>query len=227
MVLSSFEIKERLERILLRVQKPGRYVGGELNQVEKQWDSVNTHIGLIFPDLYDLGLSNLGLTILYETLNKRADVLAERAYAPWLDMEGIMRQAEIPLYSLESKHALADFDIIGFSLPYETLYTNALNLIDLAKIPVFSIDRTEEHPLIIAGGHACYNPEPISAFFDAFVIGEGEEVIHDVVDAYQDWKKRGNSRSDLLISLSQIWGVYVPSLYSPSFEADGSIASVD
>ena len=226
MVLSSFEIKERLERVLLRVQKPGRYVGGELNQVVKPWDSVNTHVGLVFPDLYDLGLSNLGLTILYETLNKREDTLAERAYNPWLDMEEIMRQAEIPLYSLESKHALADFDIIGFSLPYETLYTNTLNLLDLAKIPMFSNQRTESHPLVIAGGHACYNPEPMSAFIDAFVIGEGEEVIHDVVNAYQRWKKPGCSRITLLKSLSQIWGVYVPSFYSPSYHADGTITAI-
>ncbi|HMD89671.1 MAG TPA: TIGR03960 family B12-binding radical SAM protein [Anaerolineaceae bacterium] len=226
-MLSSFEIKERLERILLRVQKPGRYVGGELNQVEKPWDSVYTHIGLIFPDLYDLGLSNLGLTILYETLNNRADVLAERAYSPWLDMEEMMRQAEIPLYTLESKHALADFDMIGFSLPYETLYTNTLNLLDLAQIPIFSNQRSSQHPLIIAGGHACYNPEPMSAFIDAFVIGEGEEVIHDIVDAYQIWKKMGSTRPELLKSLSQIWGVYVPSLYSPRYQPDGKMIGID
>ncbi|MDR3574799.1 MAG: TIGR03960 family B12-binding radical SAM protein [Anaerolineaceae bacterium] len=212
---------------MLRVQKPGRYVGGELNQVEKPWDSVSTHIGLIFPDIYDLGLSNLGLTILYETLNKREDVLAERAYSPWLDMEEIMRQAEIPLYSLESKHAIANFDIVGFSLPYETLYTNALNLLDLAKIPVFSNQRTEQSPLIIAGGHACYNPEPMAAFIDAFVVGEGEEVIHDIVDVFQIWKKQESPRSDLLKSLSKIGGVYVPVLYSPKYQEDGTISAID
>ncbi len=173
-MLSSQEIENLLERTLLTVQKPGRYAGGELNQVVKPWETTRTRVALVFPDIYDIGLPNLGLAILYDALNKREDVLAERAYAPWIDMEAVMRRENIPLYSLESKHALADFDIIGFSLPYETLYTNVLNLLDLAQIPLISRERSVHHPLVIAGGHAAFNPEPMADYIDAFVIGEGE-----------------------------------------------------
>ena len=227
MVLLPNEIQDRLERVLLRVQKPGRYVGGELNQVVKDWDAVKTHVALVFPDIYDLGLPNLGLAILYESLNQRPDVLAERAYAPWLDMEDTMRQAGIPLYSLETKHALLAFDIIGFTLPYETLYTNVLNLLDLAGIPILAAERDESHPLVIAGGHSTYNPEPMSAFMDAFVIGEGEEVMHDLVDAVQAGKSAGLSRQALLERLAAIPGVYVPSLYTARYNPDGTLLELE
>ena len=226
-MLSPIEIQSRLENVLLRVQKPGRYVGGELNQVIKPWNEVSTHVALVFPDIYDLGLPNLGLAILYETLNDRQDVLAERAYLPWLDMIDVMRQAQIPLYSLESKHALADFDVIGISLPYETLYTNTLEILDLAKIPLFSEERGENDPIIIAGGHATSNPEPMSAFIDAFVIGDGEGVIHDIVNVVLAQKIQGASRKDLLVSLAVLQGVYVPSLYSPTYNIDGTVAKVE
>ncbi len=187
-MLSPQQIDTRLERILLKVQKPGRYVGGELNAVIKDWDKVGTRVAFVFPDIYDIGISNLGLQILYDLVNQRPDVLAERAYAPWVDMEALMRSNDIPLYSLETKHPLADFDILGFSLPYETLYTNTLNLLDLAGIPLRSSERTNADPLIIAGGHACFNPEPMHAFIDAFVIGEGEEVIQEIIDVVQKVK---------------------------------------
>ncbi len=216
----------RLERILPTVQKPGRYVGGELNQVLKDWNSVDTRVALAFPDIYDIGLPNLGLAILYETLNNRQDVLAERVYVPWLDMESAMRKNDIPLYTLESHRPVGSFDILGITLPYETLYTNTLNLLDLAGIPLFSSERTADHPLVIAGGHACYNPEPMSPFIDAFAIGEGEELIHDIVDAYQAWKRSGSSRMELLRSLAQIPGVYVPALYEPDYNPDGTIKSM-
>jgi radical SAM family uncharacterized protein len=227
MLLSPITIQGRLERILLRVQKPGRYVGGELNQVIKPWDQVSTHVALIFPDIYDLGLPNLGLAILYETLNDREDVLAERAYLPWLDMINAMRQAEIPLYSLESKHALVDFDILGISLPYETLFTNTLEMLDLANIPLYSSERGESDPLIIAGGHSTSNPEPMSDFIDAFVIGDGEEVIHDIVNSVQAHKTQGASRKELLVSLAGIQGIYVPSLYTPIYNPNGTLAKVE
>lgn len=220
-MLSPEEIQVQLEQILLRVQKPGRYVGGEYNQVVKPWNSVVTHVALVFPDIYDIGLPNLGLAIIYEALNNRPDVAAERAYLPWLDMEAWMRKQSIPLYSLESKHPLAAFDILGISLPYETLYTNTLNALDLAGIPLRSCDRSEDHPLVIAGGHAVMNPEPMAQFIDAFVIGEGEEVIHEIVDCEQQF--RGASRSALLAALSQIRGVYVPSLYEPEYNQDGRL----
>ena len=221
------EIERRLERVLLRVQKPGRYVGGELNQVVKPWDEVQSHVALIFPDIYDLGLPNLAVAILYEQLNKRPDTLAERAYAPWTDMEAELRGAQIPLYSLESKHALADFDILGFTLPYESLYTNVLNMLDMAGIPVVSADRQAHHPLIIAGGHAAYNPEPMAAFIDAFVIGEGEEVIHEVVQAHQEWKRTTpNDRAALLQRMTNIQGIYVPAFYEVDYNPDGTVAEL-
>ncbi len=174
------QIEASLDRILLKVQKPGRYVGGELNTVVKDWDGIDTKIAFVFPDIYDIGISNLGLQILYDLVNRRPDALAERAYAPWVDMEEQMRANAIPLYSLETKHALADFDILGFSLPYETLYTNVLNVLDLAGIPLRSAQRGQAAPLVIAGGHACFNPEPMHAFIDAFVVGEGEQVIQEI-----------------------------------------------
>ena len=218
---------ECLEVILPRVQKPARYTGGEINQVVKDWDSGRTTVALVFPDLYDLGMSNLGWAILYDLLNQRQDVLAERAFAPYTDMEGELRRAGLPLYSLETKHPLSAFDIVGFSLPYETLYTNTLNLIDLAGIPVFSVERTENHPLVIAGGHATYNPEPMHAFIDAFVIGEGEEIIHEIVDVQRKWRQSGAPRRALLTALSQIWGVYVPSLYEAHYHADGTFERIE
>ena len=226
-MISPSEIEFRLERILPSIQKPGRYTGGEFNQVVKDWQNIETKVALVFPDLYDLGMSNLGLAILYEILNKRSDVLAERSFAPWVDMESKLRQHEIPLYSLESKHPLSEFDIIGFSLPYETLYTNTLNILDLGGIPVRSSDRRREHPLVIAGGHAAHNPEPMHAFIDAFVIGEGEEVIEEIVNVYQGWKNSGKERENLLTELSKIWGVYVPALYAPTYEPDGTFSHIE
>ncbi len=221
------QIKNHLERILPTVQKPGRYTGGELNQVEKDWEEIQTRIALIFPDIYDLGMSNLGLTILYDLINKRADALAERAYTPAEDMETALRTNRLPLYSLETKHSLADFDILAFSLPYETLYTNTLNVLDLAGVPLFTAERQEMHPLVIAGGHATYNPEPMAPFIDAFVIGEGEEVIQDIVNAHQAWKESSFSRFELLHALSKIWGVYVPSFYQAHYLDDGTFSHLE
>lgn len=206
------------------VQKPGRYTGGELNQIVKNWDATETRVALVFPEIYDLGMSNLGLAILYDQLNQRHDTLAERAFCPWSDMENAMRAAAIPLYSLETKHPLADFDIIGFSLPYETLFTNTLNALDLAGIPLFSAERTTQHPLIIAGGHATFNPEPMHAFIDAFVIGEGEEVIHEIVDTYQEWRRSAAPRPELLEALANLWGVYVPAFYEAHYHPDGTFS---
>ena len=237
--LTPEQIESKLDRILLKVQKPGRYVGGELNSIVKDWDKVTTRVAFVFPDIYDIGVSNVGLKILYDQVNQREDALAERAYAPWLDMEALMREHEIPLYTLESKRPLACFDLIGFSLPYETLYTNALNVLDLAGIPVRSADRDETHPLIIAGGHSTMNPEPMHAFIDAFVIGEGEEVIHDIIDAMQDSKERGKRKEatsssflfrcahELLHELAQIQGVYVPRFYEAYYLEDGTLSHIE
>ncbi|MFN8381473.1 MAG: TIGR03960 family B12-binding radical SAM protein [Anaerolineales bacterium] len=224
-MLTPEQVELKLDRILLKVQKPGRYVGGELNSIRKDWDKAQTRVAFIFPDIYDIGVSNVGLKILYDQINQRDDALAERAYAPWLDMEELMREHGIPLYSLESKHPLACFDLIGFTLPYETLYTNALNILDLAGIPVRSADRDESHPIIIAGGHSTTNPEPMHAFIDAFTIGEGEEVIHDVVNVIQETK--GAKREETLRELAKIPGVYVPSFYATTYMDDGTVAATE
>ncbi len=228
-MLTPKEIQSRLERVLPTVQKPGRYTGGELNQVVKDWDKIATKVALVFPDIYDLGMSNLGVAILYDLLNQREDVLAERAYVPWTDMEAAMRENGIPLYSLETKHPLTDFDIIGVSLPYETLYTSTLNALDLAGIPLFSAERGPEHPLVIAGGHSTFNPEPMHPFIDAFVIGEGEGAIQEIVDVVQTHKRVGGSgeRKEILRELSKIWGVYVPSLYEAHYHDDGTFATIE
>lgn len=227
MIKTPYEIELFLERNLLRVQKPGRYSGGELNTTPKHWEEIQTKVALVFPDIYDIGLPNLGLAILYQEINRREDALAERVYAPWQDMESFMRQNNIPAYSLETKHPLAAFDLIGFTLPYESLYTNTLNILDLAGIPLRSAERNENHPLIIAGGHACYNPEPMSAFIDAFVIGEGEEVMQEIIDVLQESKQENEDRKKLLLRLAKIWGVYVPSLYTISYHPDGTVQAIN
>lgn len=228
-MMNPLEIQDKLDKILLKVAKPGRYVGGELNITVKDWDAIQTRVALVFPDIYDIGVSNVGLKILYDQVNQREDALAERAYVPWPDMEALMRSNGIPLYGLETFHPLAAFDILGFSLPYETLYTNALNALDLAGIPVRAAERDASHPLIIAGGHSTMNPEPMSAFIDAFVIGEGEEVIHDVIDVVKAWKRESletgkqGDREDLLRELVKIPGVYVPRFYTVDYLDDGTV----
>jgi radical SAM family uncharacterized protein len=219
-------IERWLDRNLLTVQKPGRYTGGELNQVVKDWDRTPCRVALAFPDIYDLGMSNLGLTILYDILNQQPHILAERVYTPWIDMENAMRRDGIPLHSLESKHPIRDFDLLGISLPYETLYTNTLNLLDLAGIPPLSQDRELHDPIVIAGGHATFNPEPMADFIDAFVIGEGEEVILEIVNLIHKCKHASTPRMQLLKSLAQLWGVYVPSLYRVNQSENGMMVDV-
>lgn len=214
-----------LERILPTVQKPGRYVGGEYNAVVKDWDAVSTRVCLAFPDVYDLGMSSYGLAILYDILNALPDVLAERAYMPWVDMLAALRQGHIPLYSLESKRPLAEFDIIGFSLPHELLYTNMLEMLDLAGLPVRSEERDESYPLVIAGGHATFNPQPVADFVDAFVIGDGEEAIVEVVRVYQETRRE--PRAVQLRALARVPGVYVPRFYEERYNADGTVAAIE
>lgn len=218
------QIERKLSRILLKVEKPGRYVGGEYNSITKNWDDVDFKVALAFPDIYDLGMSNLGIMLLYEQVNQRDDMLAERVFSVWDDMEHHMRVANIPLFSLETKHAIRDFDLLGISLPYEQLYSNVLTLIDLAGMPVRSIERDERYPLIIAGGHACYNPEPMAHFIDAFVIGEGEEIIIEVAETLK--KMRGASRYEQLEAVAKIQGMYVPRFYDVVYNEDGTIAHV-
>ncbi len=218
------QIERILDRILLKAERPGRYVGGEYNSIVKDWEATDLRVALAFPDIYDLGMSNLGIMILYEQLNQQPDILAERVFSPWVDMEALMRAEGLPLYSLETKHAIRDFDMLGISLPYEQLYTNALNLLDLAGMPVRSDDRDSSYPLVVAGGHACFNPEPVADFIDAFVIGEGEEIIVEVARCVQ--ALRGRSREELLSAVAGIQGMYVPRFYDVAYHPDGTVAGI-
>ena len=217
-------IEARLERCLLQVEKPGRYVGGEYNSVVKDWEGIDIRVALAFPDIYDLGMSNLGIMNLYNQVNLQDNMLAERVFSPWLDMEAIMRQHGIPLYALESKRPVSEFDLLGISLPYEQLYTNALNLIDLAGMPILSRDRDERYPLVIAGGHACFNPEPMADFIDAFVIGEGEEIIVEIAAIVGEI--RGLPRHEQLREIAKIQGMYVPRFYDVEYHDDGTVRSI-
>jgi len=214
------------DNYLHQVTKPSRYTGGEWNSAVKDWESTPIRVALAYPDLYEIGMSNMALPILYELLNNQPDVLAERVYAPWLDMEKVMRTAVIPLFSLESKHPLRDFDIIGFSLEYELTYTNVLNMLDLSQIPPLAEERDGSYPLVIAGGSCALNPEPMADFIDLFVIGEGEEVLVELVDSFRNWKGSGASRKELLHQVATIPGIYVPGLYQVEYQDDGLIRSI-
>ncbi|MCK4489253.1 MAG: B12-binding domain-containing radical SAM protein, partial [Anaerolineales bacterium] len=225
--MTNTQLLSTLEKILPTVQVPGRYTGGEFNQIAKTWESVDVHLALLFPEIYDLGMSNLGLMILYDLINQHPKYSAERVFFPWTDMEAAMRKEELPLYSLETKRPLSAFDILAVSLPYESLYTNLLNSLDLAGLPIYSSDRSNDHPLVIAGGHAVFNPEPVSPFIDAFVIGEGEEVIIEVLDAYRSSQDQGHSRQQILEILSQVEGVYIPSFYQPHYQTDGTFSHLE
>lgn len=215
---------KKLEELLLTVQKPGRYVGGEWNSIRKEWTDDKVKFLLAFPDLYEVGMSNLGMKILYGILNERSDCLCERVFAPWRDFEDMLRANKIALYSLESRKPISEFDIVGFSLAYELGYTNVLNMLDLGGVPIKSCERRDGDPLVIAGGTSCYNPEPMAEFIDAFVIGDGEEIVREIVDAYKGSRGMGQgSRKRLLCELAKIKGVYVPSFYSVEYNTDNTI----
>jgi radical SAM family uncharacterized protein len=220
-------ITAALDRILPGVSQPARYIGGEWNSIRKGWEAVRSRVALAFPDTYELGMSNLGMAILYDILNRRPDVLAERVYTPWVDMQAEMQRAGLPLFSLESRRPIACFDILAFSLPYEQLYTNVLSLLDLAGLPLRSTDRLPEHPLILAGGSAMINPEPMWAFLDACFLGEGEEAIIEIVDCQAQWREEGRpgGRVELLRRLARIEGVYIPGFYESHYHADGTLQS--
>ncbi|MFH1962254.1 MAG: TIGR03960 family B12-binding radical SAM protein [bacterium] len=213
--------KVNIDRILPMVTRPSRYTGGEINSVSKDISSTGIRIALAFPDVYEIGMSHLGLKILYEILNDLPDVAAERVYAPWFDMEERLRSEKIPLFSLESRTPLSGFDIIGFSLQYELSYTNVLNMLQLSNIPLLSKDRTFDHPLIIAGGPCALNPEPLADFIDVFCIGESEELIVELVSCVKE--HRNKSREEMLMALSRIESVYVPSFYGVDYHPDGTI----
>ncbi len=223
---------KNLDRILHQVNKPARYTGGEWNIITKDWQTTPIRIALAYPDVYEIGMSNMAIPILYDIFNQQLDVLAERVFAPWVDMAAAMRQAHIPLYSLESRRPLREFDVFGFSLGHELTYTNILNMLDLAGIPLLAADRDASYPLIIAGGSGALNPEPMADFIDFFVLGDGEEVILEIVEALRDQvniKNSGNTagtKKDILRRFTRISGVYVPSLYQVEYQADGLVQRI-
>lgn len=216
-------IEKRLEKLLPQVSKPTRYMGNEYNSVKKDKDSIKAHIALAFPDVYEVGMSHLGIKILYHLLNQYSDIYAERVYAPWVDFEDLMRRESLPLFSLESKTAISEFDFLGFTLQYEMSYTNILNMLELSGIPIFSKERSDNHPFVIAGGPCAYNPEPLADIMDFFVIGEAEEVIIEIMDLYKSHKERGEKRERFLEEAARIPGVYVPPLYRVSYNDDGTL----
>src|SRR5574341_435143 len=226
MLTTPEQIERALERVLLSVEKPGRYVGGEFNSVSKDWQTTPMRVALCFPDIYEIGMPNLGLATFYDVLNRREDMLAERVYLPWVDMEAHMRRDGIPLYSLETRHPVAEFDVLAISVPYEQLYTNVLQTLDLAGLPLHSLDRDETMPLVIAGGHACYNPKPLADFVDLFVVGEGEEAIVEIAFRLGQMKQVRLSRHEQLVELARLDGAYVPRLYEAAYHADGTLVGV-
>ncbi len=211
------------EEILLGIEKPERYLGNELNAVMKDPSGVKLRFALCFPDVYEIGMSHLGIQILYDMFNKREDVWCERVYSPWVDLDGILRERKLPLFTLESQEPVRSFDFLGITLQYEMCYTNVLQILDLSGIPLRAAKRGEEDPIVIGGGPCAYNPEPIADFFDLFYIGEGEISYDALFDSYLSLKERGASREEFLKAAARIPGIYVPSLYEPSYHEDGTL----
>ena len=211
------------DEILMQVDKAARYIGGEVNSVMKDKNKVDIRFAMCFPDVYEIGMSNLGMMILYNMFNEREDVWCERVFSPWMDLDKIMREEHIPLFALESQEPVKEFDFLGITLGYEMCYTNVLQILDLSHISLLAKDRKEDDPIVIGGGACAYNPEPIAEFFDMFYIGEGETVYDALFDAYKANKKNGGSRQDFLLKAAQIPGIYVPSLYDVSYNEDGTI----
>ena len=211
------------DEILMKIEKPARYIGGEVNAVTKKLDDIDVRFAMCFPDVYEIGMSHLGIQILYDMFNRRDDVWCERVYSPWVDLDKLMREEKIPLFALESQDPVRDFDFLGITIQYEMCYTNILQVLDLACIPLHAKDRTEEDPIVIGGGPCAYNPEPIAEFFDMFYIGEGETVYDELLDTYKENKKNGGSRMDFLEKACQIDGIYVPMFYDVTYHEDGTI----
>ena len=210
--------------ILLKIEKPARYIGNEVNSVMKDKSKIDIRFAMCFPDVYEIGMSHLGIQILYDMFNRREDVWCERVYSPWTDLDKVMREENIPLFALESQDPIKDFDFLGITIQYEMCYTNILQVLDLSQIPLKAKDRTEEHPIVIGGGPCTYNPEPLADFFDLFYIGEGETVYDELLNAYKGNKKNGGSRKDFLEMAAQIEGIYVPAFYDVFYNEDGTLA---
>ena len=214
------------DEILLKISQPARYIGGEVNMVKKDPSKVAVRFAMCFPDVYEIGMSHLGIQILYDMFNRRDDVYCERVYSPWMDLDPIMREQKIPLFAVESQDPIKKFDFLGITIQYEMCYTNILQVLELSQIPLHAEDRTEEDPIVIGGGPCTYNPEPIAPFFDLFYMGEGEVVYFDLIDRYKEIKARGGSRQEFLEMAAQIPGIYVPAFYDVSYKADGTIEAM-
>ena len=215
---------DKLERILPRVQKPARYTGGELGEIVKP--DADTRLVLCFPDVYEVGMSHMGISILYHIINQTDGAAAERCFSPWPDMERALRDADIPLYSLETKTPLCDFDIVGINLSYEMCYTNVLAMLELGRIPLYAADRGDDAPVVIGGGGCVMSPEPVAAFFDLFVIGEGEEALPELTALYRQCRAKGWDRRAFLKQAAAMPGIYVPSLYDIAYNDDGTIKQI-
>ncbi len=212
-------------RILMSVDKPARYIGSEINSIVKNKDDIDVRFAMCFPDVYEIGMSHLGLQIIYNMLNKYEDVWCERVFSPWLDLDKIMREQNIPLFTLESQEPVKNMDFLGITIQYEMCYTNILQILDLAGIPLHADERTDDDPIVIGGGPCTYNPEPIADFFDCFYIGEGESKYRQIIDLYKEHKSNGTSRHEFLVEIAKLDGIYVPSLYDVTYNDDGTIAS--
>lgn len=211
--------------ILLEIEKPARYIGGEVNAVMKNVEDIDVRFAMCFPDVYEIGMSHLGIQILYDMFNRRKDVWCERVYSPWHDLDKVMREQQIPLFALESQDPIKDFDFLGITIQFEMCYTNILQILDLSQIPLHAKDRTLDDPFVIGGGPCTYNPEPIAEFFDIFYIGEGETAYDELLDAYKEWKGSGKSRREFLERAAQIEGLYVPIFYDAEYNEDGTLKS--
>lgn len=213
------------DEILLKIEKPARYIGNEVNSVMKDKETVDIRFAMCFPDVYEIGMSHLGIQILYDMFNKREDVWCERVYSPWIDLDKIMREQNIPLFALESQDPIKEFDFLGITIQYEMCYTNILQVLDLSQIPLYAKDRTKAHPIVIGGGPCTYNPEPLADFFDIFYIGEGETVYNELLDLYKEYKHSDWSRREFLERAARIEGLYIPMLYDVTYKEDGTIDS--
>ena len=214
------------DEILHKISQPARYIGGEVNMVKKDPSKVAVRFAMCFPDVYEIGMSHLGIQILYDMFNRRDDVYCERVYSPWMDLDPIMREQKIPLFAVESQDPIKKFDFLGITIQYEMCYTNILQVLELSQIPLHAEDRTEEDPIVIGGGPCTYNPEPIAPFFDLFYMGEGEVVYFDLIDRYKEIKARGGSRKEFLEQAAQIPGIYVPGFYDVTYKEDGTIEAM-
>ena len=214
------------DEILLKISQPARYIGGEVNMVKKDPSKVAVRFAMCFPDVYEIGMSHLGIQILYDMFNRRDDVYCERVYSPWMDLDPIMREQKIPLFAVESQDPIKNFDFLGITIQYEMCYTNILQVLELSQIPLHAEDRTEEDPIVIGGGPCTYNPEPLAPFFDLFYMGEGEVVYFDLIDRYKEIKARGGSRKEFLEQAAQIPGIYVPGFYDVTYKEDGTIEAM-